>query len=134
MCQLRIKGSITQTAPTAPLPSMSRWVALAPCFPSLLLSPAAICVGLRCPSRLPGLRDHAQHRETSLELEHRSGLARFYFTFTFTDSSSPSEKKGRLRLPGRKAGLMGAAQSWALRSFQLGNCPVSQGPSWSDGI
>lgn len=43
-------------------------------------------------------------------------------------------RKGRLRPPGRKAGLVGTAHSWALGSFQLGHCPVSQGPSWSDGI
>lgn len=111
-------------------PSMSHWVALGPRFPSTGLSPAAIGTGLCCPALLPGLRDHAQHRVPSLESEHRSGLAHVFILLSHLQTQAALLRKGRLRLPGRKAGLMSAAQSWALGSLQLGNCPMSQGPSW----
>lgn len=93
LCQLRMKGCITLTAPS----SVPWWVVLGPCFPSMVLLPAAIKQAYAAHCCCQALGTAHSHREHSLEWWHRSGLARFYFTFTFTDSSSPL-RKGRLRL------------------------------------
>lgn len=100
----------------------------------MVLSLAAIRAGLHCPALLPDLRDDAWPQKTfpRTAVHVRFGTY-FYFTFTFTDSGSLSEK-GKAEAAWKKSWAHEHCVELGTWVFSQGNCPVSQGPSLSDGM
>lgn len=68
------------------------------------------------------------HRKPSLELQCMSGLAHIFILLSHLQTQAVFLRKGRLKLPGRKAGPMSTALSWALGSFHRETVRYPKGP------